>query len=944
MSVSSSASYNSIYVAAFNSAGVCIDRETIAIVKDGAKGLLDEDKLNEIEGDIDDIQSDMGDVQTKVGNIANYDTNGRVTSLKQYMATAVENTIAGTYSKYNDNDGDPYTLSTLFSKVNSNTAFVETESGKDYAETSMVSKIVDEEGNIKAAEIVAAVNADDSSVKISANKITLTGETVVNAINGGNTTINGNKIKTGSITADQIDSTNLHINADNINLNGHVWADTLTADQIIGKMNDDQTRTLTLDADAVNIAGVTITASQVSDFASSAKGAITAAYVNTLELNSTKGKVGGWSIGANQLSAGSGTSYVGLNSATSGDNSAYAIWAGNGTPASAPFSVTKAGKLTAAGAVISGNITATSGTIGGLTLSDSSISSSNSKFSVTSAGKLTATDAVITGAITATSLSLGSNKISTDNIQGLSTVATTGLYSDITGKPTKLSDFTNDSKFITNTALSGYATTQNVSDAVANCLTQDDLTGYVQSSDLDGYVETNVGLGDASSGSYFLISNEGLLTANNAIITGQVSATSGAIGGILIGNNNIASTNGNFSVTDGGVLTAKSGTIGGWTIGANQLSAGSGTSYIALNSATSGNNSSYAIWAGNSTPTSASFSVTKAGVLNATSAKISGEITATKLTISSNATVSGFIPQSVVSGLTSDLSTINGNITSVGDKADTAIADAATAKSTATNAATAASNAATAASNASTAASNAQNSANSAASVVQTIYHAIANSATTGPSSPGSTWITDATGENAKWTTLRPAYNASYKRLYVATQKKTVGGTVTTTSPVLDQTTTVIDGGNITTGTIAAARIDTDNLVAKKLAATQGTVGGWTINGDSLDSYGGGSLHITPSSSSDKFFHLDNNGLNFTKQTDANTFVRTIELKMDGSGRLASGNLSWTAAGALTATNIAVNGGNIGIWTVDSNKNLVASTTYGRIQLASSGVVLNSPD
>lgn len=376
MSVSSSASYNSIYVAAFNSAGVCIDRETIAIVKDGAKGLLDEDKLNEIEGDIDDIQSDMGDVQTKVGNIANYDTNGRVTSLKQYMATAVENTISGTYSEYNDNDGKPYTLSRLFSKVNSNTAFVETESGKDYAETSMVSKIVDEDGNIKAAGIIAAVNADDSSVKISANKITLTGETVVNAINGGNTTINGNKIKTGSITADQIDSTNLHVNADNINLNGHVWADTLTADQIIGKMNDDQTRTLTLDADAVNIAGVTITASQVSDFASSAKGAITAAYVNTLELNSTKGKVGGWSIGANQLSAGSGASYVGLNSATSGDNSAYAIWAGNGTPASASFSVTKAGKLTAAGAVISGNITATSLSLGeGVTIGGDHITS-----------------------------------------------------------------------------------------------------------------------------------------------------------------------------------------------------------------------------------------------------------------------------------------------------------------------------------------------------------------------------------------------------------------------------------------------------------------------------------------------------------------------------------------------------------------------------------------
>lgn len=272
---------------------------------------------------------------------------------------------------------------------------------------------------------------------------------------------------------------------------------------------------------------------------------------------------------------------------------------------------------------------------------------------------------------------------------------------------------------------------------------------------------------------------------------------------------------------------------------------------------------------------------------------VNGEITATKLTISSNATVSGSIPQSVVSGLTNDLSTISGNITSVGKKADTAIADAAAAKSTATNAATAASNAATAASKASTAASNAQNSANSAASVVQTIYHAIANSATTGPSSPGSTWITDATGENAKWTTLRPAYNASYKRLYVATQKKTVGGTVTTTSPVLDQTTTVIDGGNITTGTIAAARIDTDNIIAKKLAATQGTVGGWTIGENQLNS-GSGTSYVALNSAA----------------SNTNAYAMWA-----GNATAANAPFSVTKAGALKATS-----GTIGGFTISSNR------------------------
>lgn len=138
-----------------------------------------------------------------------------------------------------------------------------------------------------------------------------------------------------------------------------------------------------------------------------------------------------------------------------------------------------------------------------------------------------------------------------------------------------------------------------------------------------------------------------MLTAKNAIITGQVSSTSGAIGGILIGKNNIASTNGNFSVTDGGVLTAKSGTVGGWTIGANQLNSGSGASYVALNSAASDTNA-YAMWAGNSAAASAPFSVTKAGALKSTSADITGAIHATSLVIDSGA-------QSAITGITNSL-------------------------------------------------------------------------------------------------------------------------------------------------------------------------------------------------------------------------------------------------------------------------------------------------
>lgn len=55
----------------------------------------------------------------------------------------------------------------------------------------------------------------------------------------------------------------------------------------------------------------------------------------TGKITATDGKIGGWTIGTDKLYAGSGTSYVALNT-----NASYpAIWAGNGAHSSAPFRV-----------------------------------------------------------------------------------------------------------------------------------------------------------------------------------------------------------------------------------------------------------------------------------------------------------------------------------------------------------------------------------------------------------------------------------------------------------------------------------------------------------------------------------------------------------------------------------------------------------------------------
>ena len=71
----------------------------------------------------------------------------------------------------------------------------------------------------------------------------------------------------------------------------------------------------------------------------------------------------GWKLDPGQFSAGSGSSFVGINSETPvASNTLYAFWAGSATPSAAPFSVTKSGTLVASSATITGAINATSGT------------------------------------------------------------------------------------------------------------------------------------------------------------------------------------------------------------------------------------------------------------------------------------------------------------------------------------------------------------------------------------------------------------------------------------------------------------------------------------------------------------------------------------------------------------------------------------------------------
>lgn len=164
----------------------------------------------------------------------------------------------------------------------------------------------------------------------------------------------------------------------------------------------------------------------------------------------------------------------------------------------------------------------------------------NNNFKILTDGSIEAKNANISGDITATSLTLGSNvKIGTGNISGLSKVATSGSYSDLSGKPTIPTSVTQ----LTGGANILYADNVSISSATtSNGVTKQTITvgskTYTSITSGD-FVLTNVGLGTNTtdgSKSYTLISKDGLLTAKNAIIYGTVYATNGKFTGTVSGS------------------------------------------------------------------------------------------------------------------------------------------------------------------------------------------------------------------------------------------------------------------------------------------------------------------------------------------------------------------------------------------------------------------------
>ena len=102
----------------------------------------------------------------------------------------------------------------------------------------------------------------------------------------------------------------------------------------------------------------------------------------------------------------------------------------------------------------------------------------------------------------------------------------------------------------------------------------------------------------------------------------------------------------------------------------------------------------------------------------------------------------------------------------------------------------------------------------------QRIYYR-SNSATT-PGTPGtasSNWVTKADDGNSAWTRMHVAITSTYKYIYTCEQYELASGTVGYTSVLRDNTITVIDGGNIITGSVAANKLDVYDATIGKISA-----------------------------------------------------------------------------------------------------------------------------
>lgn len=366
---------------------------------------------------------------------------------------------------------------------------------------------------------------------------------------------------------------------------------------------------------------------------------ITADLIDVTDLSALKAKIAGWSIDEKRISKKivSDISYEAIMQAgLSSENAAFAISETKTVDGKElttyPFRVKYDGSLTATKAEITGKITATSLTLDGCTIPYGDLSgvpltkddkgnfvrgtiksdNSTSGISISSAGLLTASNAVIYGTIYASKGNIA-NFIIDGNY----------LYTGSGSKKTFLRNVSGDEHVV--------------------------FAAGVEASDASGFTSTAIG------NAPFYIRNDGTVKAkkgliggftigDNGLYNGKDSATSTAAGvyvgtdGIKVGTADDATlvkiySDGRFKANSAnitGEITATSGTIGGWSIQSKRISSANNDGIYSVVQSTGTIFLATGLASADATDVSkAKFIVYHSGKLVATSADINGKITAT---------------------------------------------------------------------------------------------------------------------------------------------------------------------------------------------------------------------------------------------------------------------------------------------------------------------------
>ena len=160
------------------------------------------------------------------------------------------------------------------------------------------------------------------------------------------------------------------------------------------------------------------------------------------------------------------------------------------------------------------------------------------------------------------------------------------------------------------------------------------------------------------------------------------------------------------------------------------------------------------------------------------------------------------------------------------------------------------------------------------------------------------TWVTSTSDSQNAWTTKRPTYNRDYPVLFTAIQSQTVAQSGQTscscTTPIKDDTLTIIDGGHVITGSIDADKIAANAITANKLATD-------AIKSNNFQASQNAS---SPYSATGTFLDLSNGRLympNFGVDADGKAFINGEIIAT--SGKIGEDSTSYWEIGTQTDYN-----------------------------------------